>query len=95
MLRAFWRAVALFAYRRWAKGEPCKPWGVPGNRDPDNPCLVYAPRKRQWNDFVDCQGDGHALYKECCHLDRRPEPDGPPSHEEIRKFVRGVGGRPL
>lgn len=30
--KAFWRAVALFAYRRWVmEGDP-KPVGVPGNR---------------------------------------------------------------
>jgi hypothetical protein len=69
-MRPFWRWLALFAYRRWARGEPRKPTGVPGNRDPDDPCPAYAPRPRKWNDFPDCLGDGHHLCRGCCHLGR-------------------------
>lgn len=93
MSRPFWRWIALFAYRRWAtEGEP-KPVGIPGNRDPESPCDVYAPRPRRWNDFADCQGDGHFLCKECCHLDRRPPEEGPATQEEIRDYLKSVGGR--
>jgi hypothetical protein len=93
LYRRFWRAVALFAYRRWTiEGQP-KPVGVPGNRDPDHPCDIYSPRPLRIGDFADCQGDGHYLCQECCHLDRSPFPDGEQSQDEIRKFLRGIGGR--
>jgi hypothetical protein len=32
--RGFWRWLMRFAYRHWALGEPFKPMGIPGNRDP-------------------------------------------------------------
>jgi hypothetical protein len=74
-MRPFWRWLALFAYRRWARpGEP-KPVGIPGNRDPDHPCPSYEPRPRRWNDFADCMTDGHYLCKECCHRDEDHDPD--------------------
>lgn len=69
-MKSFWRAVALFAYRRWATPESQKPVGIPGNRDPDNPCPCYAPRPPQISDFRDCQTDGHSLCWECAH--RKP-----------------------
>ncbi len=65
--RDFWKTIALFAYRRWAEPGEKKPVGVPGNRDPDNPCTAYEPvewRVPVWND---CQTDGHYLCAECCH----------------------------
>ena len=70
--RGFWRAVALFAYRRWARSEPVKPVGVPGNRDPLAPCHAFSPRARQFDDWGDCQTDGHYLCAECAH---RSPPD--------------------
>ena len=64
----FWKAVALFAYRRWAIPGEKKPVGIPGNRDPENPCSAYEPIPRHkepaWDD---CQTDGHYLCAECCH----------------------------
>jgi hypothetical protein len=67
--RAFWASVAIFAWRRLVRpGEP-KPWGIPGNRDPENVCDAYEPRKSRLNDWTDCLTDGHALCKECCHRD--------------------------
>lgn len=66
-MKRIWKSIALFAYRRWADGEPKKPLGVPGNRDPDAVCTSYAPRKWEFNDWRDCQTDGHYLCKECCH----------------------------
>jgi hypothetical protein len=71
-MKWFWKKLSLFAYRRWRDGQggdTCKPDGVPGNRDPDNPCTGYAPRKRQLGDWCDCATDGHYLCKECCHRD--------------------------
>ncbi len=74
-----WRWLAIFAYRRWATAEGRKPVGVPGNRDPQNPCEAFAPRPRQRGDWGDCQTDGHYLCRECVHretdedaADRRP-----------------------
>lgn len=69
--RRFWRAVALFAYRRWAVPEARKPVGIPGNRDPDNPCGEYSPRPREAADYA-CEGDGHYLCHGCAHY----APDG-------------------
>lgn len=84
-LRAsFWRAVARWAYRRWAAahgperrgdGRLVKPVGVPGNRDPDHPCESYAPRPRQFGDWDDCLTDGHYLCRECCHRDTERGPE--------------------
>lgn len=72
MMKRVWRALALFAYRRWATPEAERPLGVPGNRDPQAPCTVYAPRKWQPGDFQDCEGDGHYLCEGCAHY-RAPE----------------------
>lgn len=74
-MRAAWRWLALFAYRRWARPESRKPVGIPGNRDPDQPCESYAPRPRGIGDWRDCQGDGHYLCAGCAHF--RPEDVGP------------------
>lgn len=65
--RDFWKAVALFAYRRWVRPGDKMPVGIPGNRDPDTPCNSYEPvewKTPMWNN---CQTDGHYLCKECCH----------------------------
>ena len=67
-MREFWKQVALFAYRRWARSEGRKPVGVPGNRDPDDPCPFYAPRLRRMGDWNDCRTDGHYLCRRCCHM---------------------------
>lgn len=72
----FWRAVALFAYRRWAEPQTKKPVGVPGNRDPEFPCESYSPRPIKPGDWGNCEGDGHYLCHECCHFDRRTQEEG-------------------
>lgn len=71
-MRAFWRWLALFSYRRWARDEPQNPVGVPGNRDHDSPCDAYAPRPKRLRDWGGCVGDGHYLCVECAHYE--PEP---------------------
>lgn len=77
--RDFWKAVALFAYRRWAVPGEKKPVGVPGNRDPDAPCSAYEPIRRSKTTWADCQTDGHYLCDECCHRaeeqEFEPHPD--------------------
>lgn len=73
MMPAFWKAVALFAWRRWVKPGGKKPTGVPGNRDPDHPCDAYEPRKREMGDWGDCLADGHYLCAGCAHLDMESE----------------------
>jgi hypothetical protein len=75
--RDFWKAIFLFAYRRWAIPGEKKPVGIPGNRDPDYPCSGYEPvpielaRQLSFNSgnpfWQDCQTDGHYLCAECCH----------------------------
>jgi hypothetical protein len=67
MIRAFWKFVCLFAWRRWVRPGDRKPAGVPGNRDPENPCDFYEPRKKRLNDWDDCLTDGHYLCRECVH----------------------------
>lgn len=64
--RAFWRAVALFAWRRWAEPGWQLPDGVPGNRDPAAPCTAYAPTSEPFG-WRGCQGDGHYLCSGCGH----------------------------
>lgn len=66
-----WRWLSLFAYRQWKRHAPGgrMPVGVPFNRDPDNVCRVYEPRKPGNGDWYECQGDGHYLCEECCHLE--------------------------
>jgi hypothetical protein len=68
-MKRFWKWLAMVAYRQWSKGQPDRrmPDGVPGNRDPDNPCTAYAPRSWQMQDWRDCQTDGHYLCRGCCH----------------------------
>lgn len=75
--RRFWKWVTLFAYRRWSRGEVPgrKPVGVPGNRDPDHPCDMYAPRERLPGEWADCMTDGHYLCGECAHRDTARGPD--------------------
>jgi hypothetical protein len=72
-MRPFWRWLALYAYRRWARPGTPKPVGIPGNRDPDNPCHAYEPRTWRFGDWKDCRGDGHYLCHECVHREERPQ----------------------
>lgn len=68
----FWRWLALFAWRRWQRHFPNDqmiPDGVPGIRDVNNRCPIFEPRKPMRGDLTDCQGDGHYLCQECCHMD--------------------------
>lgn len=40
----FWYWVARFAYRRYARRQKANnqmPVGIPGNRDPENPCTAF------------------------------------------------------
>ena len=70
--RDFWKAIALFAYRRWAIPGEKKPVGIPGNRDPDHPCAAFEPLWKNRETWDDCQTDGHYLCDECCH---KAQPD--------------------
>ena len=65
-----YHAIARWAYlnyARHAKASGVKPVGVPGNRDPENPCPAFEPRKRRIGDWPDCEADGHYLCAQCCH----------------------------
>lgn len=73
LYRRFWKAICLFAYRRWAVGMTRKPVGLPLHRDPDNECAAYEPRQRQLSDFRDCWSDGHYLCARCCHFQPEDE----------------------
>jgi hypothetical protein len=62
----FWVWLCRFAYRRIKVGMHKKPIGLPGNRDPENICEAYSPRRPLKSDFgADCETDGHYLCKEC------------------------------
>jgi hypothetical protein len=67
-----WCGIIRFAYRRLKVATPRMPVGIPTIRDPDNPCDVYAPRRRMLQDFT-CWGDGHYLCKECAHYEPEKE----------------------
>lgn len=68
----FWLWLCRFAYRRLRQRTAYRdlPHGIPGVRDPDHPCPIYAPRKRELGDWSTCQGDGHYLCQECALLQR-------------------------
>lgn len=75
----FWRAICLFAYRRWNNPITVQPVGLPGHRDPESPCDYYTPRPRHPLDWSErCEGDGHYLCKRCAHLQREALTDAPP-----------------
>jgi hypothetical protein len=62
----FWVWLCRFAYRRAKHSFTSHPVGLPGNRDPENECEYYAPRKRHINDAkAVCETDGHYLCKDC------------------------------
>lgn len=67
-MNLLWLWLCRFAYRRLKQSKGRFPNGVPTVRDVDSRCHAYEPRKRQLGDFRDCQGDGHYLCAECCHL---------------------------
>lgn len=69
-MKRFWKWVCLFAYRQWATSMPKMPIGVPFYRDIDNPCPAYEPRRKLFDDFSECQSDGHFLCRECCHYNK-------------------------
>ena len=69
-LAALWKAVSMFAYRRWVslEGTGPKAIGLPGVRDPLDPCEHYAPHPVRFGEyFTNCETDGHYLCRECCH----------------------------
>jgi hypothetical protein len=72
-MQRFWKALCLFAYRRWVTAGDTEPVGVPGRRDPAALCSAYAPRPRLLGDWTNCEADGHYLCGGCCHLDRDSE----------------------
>lgn len=62
----FWLSIMRFAYKRIKYNQDKMPIGIPGNRDPENPCTGYSPRKRLSGDYpAECETDGHYLCKEC------------------------------
>lgn len=69
----FWLLVVRFSYRRLRNKFLYQhggiPDGVPTIRDVDARCTGYEPRKNHPGDW-DCEGDGHYLCSECCHLVR-------------------------
>lgn len=69
----FWTWLLRFAYRR-VKSSNKMGVGIPGNRDPENPCPSYAPRKRLPGDGpAECRSDGHYLCKECVFYTDKPQ----------------------
>jgi len=63
---SFWVWLMRLAYRKIKTAQPHFVVGVPGIRDPDSKCAMYAPRKRVFGDAIaDCETDGHFLCREC------------------------------
>ena len=73
-----WRQVMVFAYRRMRIIARIEPVGIPGRRDPENPCHGFEPRRAGDKDWGHCQGDGHYLCQECAHLEAPEELDEDP-----------------
>ena len=67
MIKNFWRWLCIFAYRRAGLTIKEKPTGLPFNRDPEDPCSAFEPRKTRLGEWSDCQTDGHYLCRECVH----------------------------
>ena len=68
-----WLIIFLYQiYTKKCEQTNIKPVGLPLNRDPDNPCPGYEPKKygRGQFKFDDCEGDGHYLCKNCVHLQK-------------------------
>ena len=62
----FWVWLMRLAYRKIKIAQPTITVGVPGIRDPNAKCPMYAPRKRVTDDVAnECETDGHYLCKEC------------------------------
>jgi len=73
MRRRFWKAVSLFAYRRWIDVGGVLPTGIPGHRDPEAKCSAYAPHRKSGLVGLYCSGDGHYLCKECANFEGEDE----------------------
>lgn len=70
--KMFWLWLCRFSYRRLAhKKLSTIPVGIPGMRDPQHKCTMYAPRPPIAEDWKSCQGDGHYLCAECAYF--KPE----------------------
>jgi hypothetical protein len=73
-------------------------FGQPGVRDPDYPCDHFEPGDPQPNNT--CDGDGHYMCHECCHLTlcadgcgQRPvQCECPDNVALARPWVRNGGG---
>jgi len=65
--RDIWLKLFRLSYRKLAKPVENMPVGIPGNRDPDNPCYSFAPRPRFPDDWGDCDTDGHYMCDGCVH----------------------------
>lgn len=66
MKNKFWKWLALFAYKQIKDDPKAIKYGIPGQRDVDNPCKSYFPGQHEkYRGFNHCDGDGHYLCKEC------------------------------
>jgi hypothetical protein len=67
-MKKFWIWLCRYAFAK-VKAETVNgrlPDGLPGIRDVNARCDMYAPRKRSGIDG-ECWGDGHYLCKGCAH----------------------------
>jgi len=70
----FWKWLLRLAYRKLKIAQPTFCVGVPGQRDPENECSMYAPRKRVPGDAdANCCTDGHYLCNECAFSKFNPK----------------------
>lgn len=82
VMNRFWTWLTRFAYWRATRKDDWRgnrgrrrfiPVGLPGNRDPENPCSFYDPIKRHPTvllpmEFGPCQTDGHYQCSDCSFI---------------------------
>lgn len=74
MKNNFWLWLMRLAYRKLSIPQLKFCVGVPGQRDPDAVCSMYAPRKRvQGDSDANCCTDGHYLCNECAFSKFNPK----------------------
>lgn len=84
MKTRIYKWLCLYFYNLWVLSAGVKkPVGIPGNRDPEAPCEVYMPIKKQGILSGDCETDGHYLCDKCIHNIKNAWPDPPEESEGI------------
>jgi len=74
MKTKFLKWLMRLAYKQLKIAQPNWTVGIPGMRDPESECSMYAPRKRVFGDMLpNCSTDGHYLCNECAFSKFNPK----------------------